>query len=616
MLLPLALVMTPWWQRSQRLTGHFVPTTLQVGASLYDGLNSQATGASNMKPVAEFERLYLERHTAEEDETAAQVEYRLDQRLQEEALGWLGTQPRAALRLAGIKFLRIWNIWPNEASFSAPGVRLAVAVTYIPLLILGLVGAVRTLGGGWPYWLCWFPAVYFTALHVVFVGSIRYRQPAMLALMVLAAGVATGWTYVIPAAQAHGLRPRDRRRKIVVCVNNQGGLSAIVARLVRWCWHALKWGLALIVIVSALAVPYFYRHLDERIHTQVLARLAKQYPGLTVTIRSAALVKGEGIEIRGLSILERNADGPRPELITYDECFLRCRTDLQDLLGGELEVTQVTIRHPTLYLTRRRNGSWSAAKLLPIPKMSKHPPQVTIENGVVEIFDPTKNPTSTLSLRDINLKLTPVNGGEKRKLQGTLSGDYFRHVTVEGVVAPHRPGFSLAGKIEGLDICPELRDAMPGELAAKLGLLETVRRPGAASFRVAYGAAAATPWQFSVAGQITHGRIDDSRLPHPLTDLRAAVRLSNDGFAIEDLTARSNQATLRLSAQGKSLLPGEPLSVQAEVRQLEIDRQLIETLPENLRQQWLKYRPDGQIDADAKLVYDGQHGARRRRSAA
>ncbi len=47
---------------------------------------------------------------------------------------------------------------------------LAVAATYLPLVILGLFGAVRTLRRGWPYLLCWFPAVYFTALHVVFVG--------------------------------------------------------------------------------------------------------------------------------------------------------------------------------------------------------------------------------------------------------------------------------------------------------------------------------------------------------------------------------------------------------------------------------------------------------------
>ena len=180
-----------------------MPTTLQVGASLYDGLSPQASGASNMKPVAEFERLFRKRHPAEEDETPAEYEYRVDARLREAALGWLGTEPAAALRLAGTKFLRTWNVWPNEASFSAWPVRLAVAVTYLPLLLLGLAGVVRTLRCGWPYWLCWFPALYFSALHAVFVGSIRYRQPAMLALIVLAAGVIVSWC---PDGRAEGGR--------------------------------------------------------------------------------------------------------------------------------------------------------------------------------------------------------------------------------------------------------------------------------------------------------------------------------------------------------------------------------------------------------------------------
>ena len=60
--------------------------------------------------------------------------------------------------------------------------------TYAPLLALGLVGVWRYTPRGWPYVLAWLPAVYFTLLHMVFVGSIRYREPAMLALIVLAAG--------------------------------------------------------------------------------------------------------------------------------------------------------------------------------------------------------------------------------------------------------------------------------------------------------------------------------------------------------------------------------------------------------------------------------------------
>ena len=45
----------------------------------------------------------------------------------------------------------------------------------------------------------------------------------------------------------------------------------------------------------------------------------------------------------------------------------------------------------------------------------------------------------------------------------------------------------------------------------------------------------------------------------------------------------------------------------AEIRQLELDRQLLDALPEDLREQWYKYRPEGQIDADVNLRYDGQH---------
>ncbi len=603
------LVMTPWWLRSRRLTGHFVPTTLQVGASLYDGLSPQASGASNMKPVAEFERLFRERHPAEEDETPAEYEYRVDARLREAALGWLGTEPAAALRLAGTKFLRTWNVWPNEASFSAWPVRLAVAVTYLPLLLLGLAGVVRDA------------SLRLAVLAMLVSGVVLQRlarrirgidslSPAGHAGPDRAGGRRD--RKLVPGRPRRG-RPGEGGRRLIQgngSVLNQGGLSAIVARLIGCCWFVFKWGLALSVVGAALAVPYFYRHLDEKISQQVQLRLAQQYPGLKVTIGSATLVKGEGISIRGLSILELGAEGPAAELLTYDECFLHCRTDLQDLLTGDLEVTQVTIRHPTLRMTHRPNGSWSTAKLLPLPKLSKRPPQVTVENGTVEIFDPLKNPSSTLTLRDINLTLTPPAGegpSENRSLQGTVSGDYFRRVVVTGVVDPHRPGFSLTGSVEGLEICPALRDALPGAVAEKLGMLGALRGEGAAKFRVAYDPAAATPLEFNVSGRLVHGLLDDPRLPHPLTDINATVQLSNQGFAVEDLTARSNQATLRLSAHGKSLGLDQPLQVEARIRQLELDRPLLDALPEKLQQQWSKFLPEGRVDVDATLLYDGGH---------
>jgi hypothetical protein len=200
MMLGLVVAMLPWWARNAWLTGRFVPTTFQVGASLYDGLNPNATGGSDMDFVPQF---VVEQRRATAYGTAAPgdaesatsavarevaFELQLDQRMRAAAISWAAANPGRAAQLAGIKFLRMWNVWPNEPRLSSWPIRLVVFVTYTPLLLLAMIGTYRTIGRGWPYILCWLPAVYLTLLHVVFVSSIRYRDPAMLAWLALAAG--------------------------------------------------------------------------------------------------------------------------------------------------------------------------------------------------------------------------------------------------------------------------------------------------------------------------------------------------------------------------------------------------------------------------------------------
>ena len=194
-LVGLVLGMMPWWIRNWQVSGHFVPTTLQVGASLYDGLNPRATGASDMWFTDEFARKEMQDQAAGRSDLSETFEYRLDQRKRDAALQWARDNPGRVVQLAGVKFLRIWNLWPNEPAFSGWPVRLVVIVGYLPILVLALVGIFQTVGRGWPYVLCWLPATYFTLLHMVFVGSIRYRGPAMLGLTVLAAGVVISWKY-------------------------------------------------------------------------------------------------------------------------------------------------------------------------------------------------------------------------------------------------------------------------------------------------------------------------------------------------------------------------------------------------------------------------------------
>lgn len=192
MIAALCVTMLPWWIRNYQVAGRFVPTTLQVGASLYDGLGPQATGSSEMSFVPRFVQAQkaADEAAANSGESPGGIfEDRLDRRMQAAAMIWTRENPGRAVELAGIKFLRMWSPIPNAAEFQSTTLRLILAISYTPVILLALAGLCKSAHRGWPYLLCFLPAVYFTFLHCIFVSSLRYRQPAMLALLVPAAGL-------------------------------------------------------------------------------------------------------------------------------------------------------------------------------------------------------------------------------------------------------------------------------------------------------------------------------------------------------------------------------------------------------------------------------------------
>jgi 4-amino-4-deoxy-L-arabinose transferase-like glycosyltransferase len=168
------LVMSPWWVRNARIYGRFVPTSLWMGASLYDGLSPRATGASDMR----F-------HEAPEFQSLTELEQ--NELLTRRALDFARSNPWRVLELAFIKIGRYWSPWPNAEDYRSPWLAAASALVLIPLYLLMVAGiwdrrrdlcALVVLAG---------PVLYFCAVHSVFVSSIRYRIPAEIAAMPLAA---------------------------------------------------------------------------------------------------------------------------------------------------------------------------------------------------------------------------------------------------------------------------------------------------------------------------------------------------------------------------------------------------------------------------------------------
>ena len=252
-------------------------------------------------------------------------------------------------------------------------------------------------------------------------------------------------------------------------------------------------------------------------------------------------------------------------------------------------MTRVVVRRPTLRI-KSAATVWSTAKLVPVPKFGHRAPEVVVENGTIEVFDPFKNPPSTLTLRDVNIRLRPTDPAERpgldedtRHLEASLTGDLLQRVKLEGLMDTYSPRWDISGTMEGLQVSPELREVLPGELAAKLTPLGPLRGAVKLEFRTIYDPATLPAHRFDAKGDLAAGRWDDPRLPHPLTDLCAKLQLSHEGFSIQNLSARSGQSTLRLSCRSAGYDSQSPMSLTADIRQLDLDPQLAQVLPGRMR---------------------------------
>jgi 4-amino-4-deoxy-L-arabinose transferase-like glycosyltransferase len=189
-LLALFVTLLPWAIRNRSETGHFVLTTLWVGPSLYDGLSETATGESDMT------------FFDQENLLGSMSEYEMDREYRRRAWSFAGENPGRAIQLGLIKFGRFWSPVPNAKQFQSWWQKVGMAAISLPTFALAAYGAWLSRGNLAVLLLTLGPVVYFSAIHSLFIGSIRYRLPAEYPLLVLTAiGGLAVWDKFKPQSQ-------------------------------------------------------------------------------------------------------------------------------------------------------------------------------------------------------------------------------------------------------------------------------------------------------------------------------------------------------------------------------------------------------------------------------
>lgn len=191
MVLLTGLVLLPWGYRNRQIIGTWIWTTTNGGITAYDGFNPDATGASDQSFVLEMPEL------------RRMGELGRDEHLKRLALAYVREHPRRVAELAVIKVGRTWSPIPLSADYSGLKYKLVGLLYSLPFDLLAIAGLlVNVRDGGLPKAAKVFllsPAIYFTAVHALSVGSLRYRIPVEPPMAILAAsGAAVAARHLLP----------------------------------------------------------------------------------------------------------------------------------------------------------------------------------------------------------------------------------------------------------------------------------------------------------------------------------------------------------------------------------------------------------------------------------
>ena len=387
------------------------------------------------------------------------------------------------------------------------------------------------------------------------------------------------------------------------------GEFAIFSRAVNHCWKAFVCGLCLLVVAALAAGGYLYLHLDSEIRRQVERLLANHYQHLTVCVGSARFDQDRGITIGDISFRDAKAPAGSPPLLEIGELFLAGVIRVDELLSGSLPVHEVVVRQANLSAVQADDGTWNLSQLLPMPKFSDASPTILIEDANLVVR--SGNLANSLSLREIDIKLTPTNATEgeplaagRYQISGSLNGLPVRQSRFDGKLGIADGGMDITFGVAGLNITPELLSNLPVQLPAAVrgtqinGLADI----GLRLTRSGHGGELG----WSAQARIQRGQIHLPSVPQPITEIAMIVQADRTHLAIKELTAKWGASTIVAACNRSGWSADAPVGLSVRLSNLAMARELAALLPAQCAQLWTRFEPVGLVDVDVRATFDGQ----------
>ncbi len=376
--------------------------------------------------------------------------------------------------------------------------------------------------------------------------------------------------------------------------------------------------LLFVLAIGAIGPVLWWMHagIDEQVRAEVERMLGDTLSGCQVTVGSARVLAGEGIEIRSVQCRSEGDSADEEPFLVVDELFLHCSTDLGKLVAGNLDIRKVTFRRPHLRAIYHGEGHWNIDPFLSVdfwtlPWIGPELPQFAIEGASIEVLDQTAKTPGRWVLRDGRLSVVPrwyrIQADERPQqgfdLAGAARGDGLGGLRLEASLVPTAQRAQGELTIDGLELTPEFLAALPLPEEWPLEDLPDLRAMVECHLKADYNGQRSRPLMVEVNGGWHRGTVHDERLPAPIRDCLGRFVVHADGVRLEGVQGKLGDATFQLAGDWQGFDPTADGRFQGSIRNLLVDHRFVAALPHEIRDTLEAFDPSGIV----QVTFDLRH---------
>jgi hypothetical protein len=383
--------------------------------------------------------------------------------------------------------------------------------------------------------------------------------------------------------------------------------TAALKPLTDTLWMLVRWALPITVAGVIAAGAIGSSRLGEEVRSRVQQRLAQEFPALSVQVQGASLVEGEGIVVRGVSLIDPSLPKECRQMLWIDEVRLACSTNLADLIAGAPRISAVRLRRPVVHAVRQAEGRWTVAGLLKQRAGGGLLVPVTIEDATLLVDDVLRQ--TRVAVRQLSLDVEPDesegNAGWAT-VRAVAAGDLFERASVAGRVAVASGMFDLRGAVQAFEMTPRVVGMLPdgsGQMAESLRAgITGLRGRISMDWQAAGTLTALEAAVFTVTGRLESGRFEHASLPSAMSDVTAGFQVDRTGLRFEKLEANAGSTLLRGSGRYAGWTNTADFDLLLEAERLVVGRHWEGLLPASMASQWSKLLPAGEVDVRAQVA--------------